>query len=503
MQLQVGAGPIAELAADAVVLFSFEGEGEWSSLARQVNAYLDGGLMAAVSRQSFKAECYTVLALTPMGKQQWAHVFLVGLGKRERFDRQRLHRGVATGLRRAQQVRAEKVAVCLPEDLPSFGINAKDAGQLAALGAWEGTYRYDELKSHREEGSVQEIFFILENGEERADFEKGLAEGDILGQAVCFARTLTNRPANHNTPQQMADAALEQAKAVPEVQAEVLGREAMQQLGMGALLGVASGSVQEPKLIVLRYDGAPQHAQRLALVGKGVCFDSGGISLKQAKGMSEMKDDMAGGAACIAALLAIAQLHLPINVVAVVPAVENMPSGTAQHPGDVQRTMSGQTVEVDNTDAEGRLILCDALTYAQRELKATHVVDVATLTGAQVVALGYHRSAVMGFDQAFMHMVLQAADEAGEKMWPLPSDEEYDALIRSHVADICNVANQGGAGTIVAGMFLGRFIEEGRPWAHIDIAGPAFLDFETPYQAFGATGTPVATFVHLAMHLAS
>lgn len=503
MQLQVGVGPIAERAADAVVLFSFEGEKGWDSLAQQVDASLDGGLEAAVTRQSFKAECYTVLALTPLGKQPWTYVFLVGLGKRERFDRQRLHRGVATGLRQAQQVKATKVAVCLPEDLPSFGISAKDAGQLAAIGAWEGTYRYDELKSHREEGTLQDVFFFYAKEEGREDFEKGLAEGEIIGQAVCFARTLTNRPANHNTPQQMADAVLEQAKTVPQVQAEVLGREAMQQLGMGALLGVASGSVQEPKLIVLRYEGAPQDTQRLALVGKGVCFDSGGISLKPAKGMGEMKDDMAGGAACLAALLAIAQLHLPINAVAVVPAVENMPSGTAQHPGDVQRTMSGQTVEVDNTDAEGRLILCDALTYAQRELKATHLVDVATLTGAQVVALGYHRSAVMGFDQAFLQKVLQAADKDGEKMWPLPSDEEYDALIRSHVADICNVANQGGAGTIVAGMFLGRFIEEGHPWTHIDIAGPAFLDFETPYQAFGATGTPVATFVRLAADLAS
>jgi leucyl aminopeptidase len=267
---------------------------------------------------------------------------------------------------------------------------------------------------------------------------------------------------------------------------------------MGALLGVSQGSDEPPRIVMLRYMGNPSSAKLLAYVGKGVTFDSGGISLKQADGMEKMKYDMAGGATAMAAVRALALLRTPVNCMAVVPLVENMPSGRAQRPGDVVESMSGKTIEIINTDAEGRLILADALAYARR-LGATHMIDLATLTGAARIALGPFRVGIMGNDQSLIDQFLAAAKRAGEKMWQMPLDDEYRDLIKSTVAD---VANSGGrfAGMITAGKFLQEFVGD-TPWVHVDIASAAWNDDEKPYLPKGPSGVAMRTLVEFAMSL--
>jgi leucyl aminopeptidase len=282
------------------------------------------------------------------------------------------------------------------------------------------------------------------------------------------------------------------------LECEVLDRDRMQQLGMGSLLGVAQGSAEPPALILLRYRPAVESisSAHLGLVGKGVTFDTGGISIKPADGMEKMKYDMAGGAAMIGAMRALAQLKPAIPVTALIPAVENMPGSRAQRPGDIVTSLSGKTVEVINTDAEGRLILADALTYARR-LGCTHLVDAATLTGAVVVALGNINVGAFGTDDAMVERVLQAARAAGEKMWRMPLEEDYKELLKSAFADMANVGGRPG-GAITAAWFLREFAEQ-TPWVHLDIAGTAWLDDAKPYMSKGPTGVGVRTFVNLAM----
>src|SRR5579872_4586253 len=278
---------------------------------------------------------------------------------------------------------------------------------------------------------------------------------------------------------------------------EVLDQNRMRQLGMGALLGVAQGSAAPPALIVMRY--TPNHAassDHLAIVGKGVTFDTGGISIKPADGMEKMKYDMAGGAAVIGAMQAIARLKPPVAVTGIVPAVENMPGGNAQRPGDIVKSLSGKTIEIINTDAEGRLILADAITYA-KQLGATHLVDAATLTGAIVVALGYTSSGVFSSDDAFLAQWMAAAQESGEKMWHMPLDDDYRDMLKTVYADIQNIGGRWG-GACSAAMFLKEFSGD-TPWIHVDIAGTAWLDDAKPYLAKGPTGIPLGTFVRLAL----
>jgi leucyl aminopeptidase len=301
------------------------------------------------------------------------------------------------------------------------------------------------------------------------------------------------------TPSYLADRAREIADAHAPITVEVLGRAEIEQRGMGGLAAVAKGSAEEPQLIALRYAGGGQ-GERLGLVGKAVTFDTGGISIKPAAKMEEMKMDMSGGAAVLESIAAIAELELPLNVVAVVPATENMPSGTATKPGDIITQLNGRTVEVNNTDAEGRLILADALTYCVRDLGADRVVDIATLTGAIVVALGSTYAGLISNDDEWSKRVLAAAERTGELAWRLPLHPEYKELTRGRNADLTNVSAQRKAGSIYAGSFLEEFVD-GKPWAHLDIAGTAW-DVGRPYVGSGPTGFGVRLFVALARDLA-
>jgi leucyl aminopeptidase len=345
--------------------------------------------------------------------------------------------------------------------------------------------------------SLDRLSLVGESSEARPSAAE-IETGRIMAEAVNFARSLGNEPGNVITPRVLARAASDRAER-EGLKARILAKEQLEELGMGAILAVARGSNEPPCLIALSYEPAERDrrsSQLIALVGKGVTFDSGGISIKPAESMDEMKFDMCGGAAVIGAMQALARLRPAAPVIGLAPAAENMPSGRSYKPGDVVRSLSGRTIEVVNTDAEGRLLLADAITYAV-EQGATHVVDVATLTGACVVALGEVRAGVMGSDQGLVDDLIEAGERCGERLWQMPVDKAYDELIRSDIADVKNTGNRT-AGAITAAMFLRSFTRS-LPWAHIDIAGTAWLEKEKPYMAKGATGFGVRTLANLAL----
>jgi len=366
----------------------------------------------------------------------------------------------------------------------------------AVEGALLGDYEPDRYKTDKkkDEKVVDNFSLVIAAGGE--ELEESLRRGRIVAESQNFTRDLVNEPANRMTPTVLAERAGAMATE-HNLECRVLDQDRMRQLGMGSLLGVAQGSAEPPVLIVVRYQPAEASASdvRLGLVGKGVTFDTGGISIKPSEKMDQMKYDMAGGAAVLGAMRAIARLKPSIPVTALVPAVENMPGGRAQRPGDIVTSLSGKTVEVVNTDAEGRLILIDALTYAQR-LGCTHLVDAATLTSAIVVALGHVHVGAFANNQELLDRVLASARAEGEKMWPMPLDDEYKDALKSPVADLPNVGPRWG-GAITAAYFLKEFAEP-VPWVHLDIAGTAWLEESKPFLAKGPSGVCVRTLAGLA-----
>ena len=433
------------------------------------------------------------LFVTRLAGGAWraGRVALVGVGAAEPEGVSRLRTALVGALRAARRQRAQAVACVL-----RGGVDAQRAAQAVAEGMLLGSFDDRRFKTDHEDAlpPVQRCDVVCPDAL-TAGLERAIEVGRTLGEAANRARELANAPANVLTPRAFAA----QARALAGesgVAVEVLDENAIERLGMGLLLGVARGSAEPPRLIVMRHEppGAPD-APVLGLVGKGVTFDSGGVSLKPADGMEWMKDDMAGGAAVVCAMRAIGALGLPTRVVGIVPATENMPGGRATRPGDVLTGAGGTTVEVINTDAEGRLILGDALWYA-RELGATHLVDVATLTGACVVALGKAASGLFGQPPAWMAAVQRAAERSGERVWPLPLYEEYREQLRSEVADLMNVGGRE-AGACTAAAFLRPFAGEAA-WAHLDIAGTAWAAESRPAQAKGATGVMARTLVELA-----
>ena len=322
---------------------------------------------------------------------------------------------------------------------------------------------------------------------------EGLTLGELTAAAVCVARDLVNEPANVVTPTYLADRAAEIARA-GKLEVKVLEREDCEKLGMGAYLGVARGSQEPPKFIHLQYAPGRRARKRVVVIGKGITFDSGGLDLKSADGMLRMKDDMSGAAAVLGVFHVLPRLRLPVEVHGLIAATENMPSGTAQRPGDIVRAMNGLTVEIGNTDAEGRLTLADALAYAAREIKPDEMVDLATLTGAVVIALGQQITGVMGSHDGAVNRILGAAAEAGERMWRLPLHDEYKEGLKSDIADLNNISSQRGAGSIVGALFMREFTG-GVPWVHLDIAGTAFSERDWTLGPKGGTGVGVRTLL--------
>ena len=477
MQTSIESKPFEQIEADALVALVFEG--------RKENRFGAAELFD-IGEISGKVQEFTLIHHP--GGVLAARVLLAGAGKLEKFNPAELRRIAGAAVRFLKGKSIKRIALALEGD--QAGAEYVSA---AFEGALLGDYEPDLYKTDKDKKAVDS--FVVAAGQ-ASGLEAAAHRGQVLGEAQNYARSLVNEPANRLTPAKMAEAARKMA-AEFHLECEVLETAQMEALGMGALLGVAQGSAEPPALIVVRYrpesEGSEAH---LGMVCKGVTIDTGGISIKPADGMEKMKYDMAGGAAMLGAMRAIAQLHPPIAVTAFIPCVENMPGSRAQRPGDIVTAMSGKSIEVINTDAEGRLILADALTYARRQ-GCTHLVDAATLTGAVVVALGHLNVGLFANDDAMRDRVLAAAINEGERMWALPLEDDYKDYLKSAFADLANVGGRWG-GAITAAIFLKEFAEE-TPWVHLDIAGTAWIDETKPYQAKGPSGVPVRTLVRLAM----
>jgi leucyl aminopeptidase len=466
--------------ADAVAVVLFEdGEG-----VPEAKAWLDE--MRASGEFGGKSGEMATLH-QPQGLKA-KRLIAVGGGKKDKFNPAVLRKTVGTVVRAVKQKGVKKLAWLLAGN---DAVNAEAAVEGAILGNYEPI-----MNKPSSEAKTLELFALVAPANS-PELEAGLKRGVILAEAQNFARDLGNQPANLMTPTVIAQQAQQMARDF-KLDIEVLDRERMKQLGMGSLLGVAQGSDEPPVLIILKYlpaGGAKSGSDHLALIGKGVTFDSGGISIKPAQDMEKMKYDMCGAAGVLGAMRAIAQLKPNVPVTGIVPSVENMVSGRAQRPGDIVKSLSGKTIEVLNTDAEGRLILNDAITYAKR-LGCTHLVDAATLTGAIVVALGHIHTGAFTNNQEMMDRVLAAAKEEGENMWQMPLDDDYRELLKSAFADLANIGPRWG-GAITAAWFLREFAED-TPWVHLDIAGTGWLDEAAPNLAKGPTGVCVRTFAQLA-----
>ena len=478
MKITLERNPAEQIAAGALIVPVFEGEKEPRFGAAP---FVDAGEVAG------KAAEFTLLH-NPAGAAA-ARVLLAGAGKADRFDSAEMRKLVAASVRFLKKKKVLSAAVLLE------GIRTgAEFASAAVEGAILGDFEPDRHKTGNDKTALASFTVVCPNG--TADLDAAVLRGQVLAESQNFTRALANEPANLLTPLKMAAAAREMAQE-QGLECEVLERGDLERLGMGALLGVAQGSAEPPALIVLRYrPPAAASAAHLGLVGKGVTFDTGGISIKPSSDMDKMKYDMAGAATVIGAMRALAQLKPAIPVTAVAPCVENMPSDRAQRPGDIVTSYQGKTIEVLNTDAEGRLILADALTYAVRQ-GCTHLIDAATLTGAIAIALGHLYAGVFSNNEEFQSKVIAAGKVEGERLWPFPMDDDYNDYLKSAFADLPNIGGRYG-GSITASKFLENFVES-KPWVHLDIASTAWLDDAKPHLAKGPTGLPIRTMVRLAL----
>jgi leucyl aminopeptidase len=483
MNIAIASRPLGQIDTDALLVLVSEGIRE--------ERFGAGALFESKEIQGKPLEL-TLLHHPP--EVAAPRVLLIGTGKREKFDTAELRKAIAAAARYLKAKSIKHIALSLEPELTG------EAWVRAAVeGAILGNFEPDRYRTDEDKKSLASFTIVGAAG--ASGLEQAAEQGRILAEAQNFTRELVNEPGNRLTPSKIAEAA-RQLAADFGLACEVIERSQMEALGMGALLGVAQGSAEPPALVIIRYQ--PSNARpgvHLGLVGKGVTFDTGGISLKPAENMEQMKYDMAGGASMLGAMRALAQLKPPIQVSAFIPCVENMPGSRAQRPGDIVTAMSGKTIEVINTDAEGRLILADALTYARRQ-GCTHLIDAATLTGAIKIALGHLNVGLFASDAELRDRVLAAAQAEGERMWPMPLEEEYkDVYLKSAFADLPNVGGRWG-GAITAAMFLKEFAEE-TPWVHLDIAGTAWIDEAKPFTAKGPSGVTVRTLVRLAMDWAN
>jgi len=493
LEIKVITGDIAQIEADAIVVSLFEGVEQPGGATAAVDKALDGVISSLISRREIKGKFGEVSIVHTFGKLPGRMVAVAGLGKSQDLNADRI-RGIAGEFCRAlRKLNCRKIATIL-HGAGAGGIEPVASAEAIAEGALLGLYSFTKYKKPEYE-DVKEMLIVVKEEERAPSLERAVEKARVVAEAASLARTMIDEPANYMTPTRMAEAAREIAGKY-DLGLKVLEVEDMEAMGMGALLGVARGSNEPPKLMTLSYRGDGRSQEALGFLGKGITFDSGGISIKPSEGMSEMKGDMAGAAAVVTALGAIAQLKPQINVTAIIPATENLPSGTALKPGDILKAMNGKTIEVISTDAEGRLILADALCYAQK-LGLSPLIDLATLTGACRIALGTLYGGLFSNNRDLAEKVLKAGERAGERMWQMPMPAEYKELIKSEIADIKNSGNRLG-GAITAALFLAEFAGD-TPWVHVDIAGPASSTKESGYLVKGATGFGVRTLVEFAL----
>jgi len=444
-----------------------------------------GRISSIIKRGDMEGRLGQVLLLHNLEGVMCDRVLLVGCGREREFGDRNYRKVIETVIKTLHDTGSMEAVAYLPE-LNVKGRSLRWKLTQFVIDTNNALYRFDELKSKKEtvRRPLRKLILAVPSRRDLTEGEHAVLEGMAIAEGMHLAKDLANLPGNLCTPTYLAEQAVQMAEEYDTMRAEVLDEAQMEELGMGALLSVAKGSEQPAKLIVLEYRGAGEDDKPVVLVGKGLTFDAGGISLKPAQHMDEMKYDMCGGAAVLGTLKAVAELELPLNVVGLVPSAENLPDGRANKPGDIVTSMSGQTIEILNTDAEGRLILCDALTYAER-FNPDVVIDVATLTGACVIALGREASGLLGNNSPLVNDLLGAGRESGDRAWELPLFEEYQDQLKSNFADMANVGGRE-AGAITAAAFLSRFTKKYR-WAHLDIAGTAWISGDKK----GATGRPV------------
>ncbi len=495
MEIKALAGDITALPAQAAIVNLFEEVEHPGGATGAIDQALDGAISKLIAEGEIKGKLNEVTIIHTLNKIAPARVVVVGLGKQEGFNLDKIRAVAAGALKRLRRIGIERVTT-ITHGAGIAGIDPERAAQAVVEGSILGLYEFRKhMTKEQEFREVKELLVVERDESKIPALERGCMVGRVMAEATNFARDMINEPGNYMTPTDMAEIA-KRVAVERDLECEVLEREQMQELGMGALLGVAQGSRQPPKLVRLTHRGGGE--KTLGILGKGITFDSGGISIKPAQGMSEMKGDMAGGAAVIAAMRAIGELKPPINVTALVPATENLPDGAALKPGDIIKAMNGKTIEIDSTDAEGRLSLADALSYA-RKLGLAPLVDVATLTGACRVALGPVCTGAFANNQELVDKVIAAGEEAGEKIWQMPMYEEYKELNKSDCADIKNSGGRDG-GAITAAQFLAEFSED-TPWVHLDIASTSFSEKEGAYTPKGGKGVMVRTLVNLALAL--
>jgi leucyl aminopeptidase len=488
MNVTVSGAPLASAATDAVVVGVYADDKKLREPAARVNEASGRALAEVLEAEKFQGKAGSVTHLHSNGRLPARRVVVVGLGKRAETTLETVRRAAAAAVRRARDLGARAVATeVLGDRLP-----ARARAQAVVEGAILGTYTFDRYKREKSDKHVQTLQLAEPDGRHRREAADGARRGEVFARATWLARDLINAPANDVNPAHLAKVALDLAKEAG-LGVQVFERADCRKMSMGAFLGVAAGSEQPPKFIHLTYTPKGRSRRRVAVIGKGITFDSGGLDLKTAEGMLRMKDDMAGAAAVLGIMKALPQLAPAVEVHGLIAATENMPSGTATRPGDILKAMNGTTIEIGNTDAEGRLTLADAICYASQKVGADEIIDMATLTGACVVALGPLCSGLFANDQALANRLLAAAETAGERVWQLPLIDEYREHLKSDVADLNNVGPRGG-GAINAGLFLKEFAGD-KPWAHLDIAGPAFIEKDTPLGPKGATGYAVRTIL--------
>ncbi|MDQ3907432.1 MAG: leucyl aminopeptidase [Acidobacteriota bacterium] len=504
MEIQTSTGRVGDADVQALAVAVFKDEKAHEGFLQELDAATGGLIKSVIESEELKGKegetAYVVLGEREGLKAR--RLLLVGVGDRDAYGLAQVSQFAGTAVRALRARNAKSVGLVVR----AAGGEDGRAASAAVEGAIMGLFEPDKYRTvDKEERNVERLVVIAQGADESA-LKRGAEHGRIVGESVNYTRDMANEPGAYMTPTIMAQRAQQLANEFG-LEVDVLDRARAEQLGMGSFLSVARGSEEPPAMIVLKYnpEGAPLGksittgeaaeggGELLAFVGKGVTFDSGGISIKPGENMELMKYDMTGGATVMGVMRAVAQLKPPIPLLGVVPATENLPSGKATKPGDVVRAMSGKTIEVINTDAEGRLILADAIAYAKR-LGATRLVDLATLTGAVSIALGDVNVAVLGTDQTLIDEVIDSGREVGEKIWQLPLDKEYTRQIKSDIADIKNVGGRK-AGTITAAAFLKEFAD-GTSWAHLDIAGTAWGDDAKPFRAKGPTGICVRTLIN-------
>jgi leucyl aminopeptidase len=494
MRTQAITGNFSEANVEALAVAVFKGEKPTTGILKDLDRITGGILAATLKAGEFKGENgeTALIRFARRGKVKATRLLLVGMGVREEYRPSAVSIVAGTAARFLRQRSIKSFAL-----MPRCDGYSVEIAQNATQGVITSLFELDKYKTKDKNDKAISTFVVCVPDAKPLDLKEGIARGTAIGESMNFTRDLANEPPNILTPTEMARRAQEMAKEVG-LKIEVLDEARMEKLGMGSLLSVSKGSSEPAKLITLRYDpptNTGAKGELLALVGKGITFDTGGISIKPAEGMDAMKYDMSGGATVIGTMRAVALMKPSVPVMGVVAAVENMPDGKASRPSDVVTASNGKTIEILNTDAEGRLILADAVAHAERN-GATRIVDMATLTGAVIVALGDVNTGIMGNDQQLVDEIVDCGKEAGENFWQLPVSKDYSKQIKSDIADIKNIGPRGKAGTIMGAVFIQEFVDKAK-WAHLDIAGTAWADNPKPFQAKGPTGVAVRTLIKL------